>query len=159
MSESFERFWFSRDCDGYTPDIVLSSIINLLIKNYSEKKFSFAYSPTELKKRIVKYFYLSFTIRYDRSKRIQGPLSYARVPSDWTDKEEYEWQQAYWYNFDSQFWEKIFGKEASWEDPVYRWRYELPSIFQTYTIRSRDQLIVLEDPYDVEDEWNYEPDN
>jgi len=83
MSESFERFWFSRDCDGYTPDIVLSSIINLLIKNYSEKKFSFAHSPSELKKRIVKYFYLSFTIRYDRSKRIQGPLSYARVPSDW----------------------------------------------------------------------------
>ena len=47
----------------------------------------------------------------------------------------------------------------SWEDPVYRWRYELPSIFQTYTIRSRDQLIVLEDPYDVEDDWNYEPEN
>jgi len=76
-----------------------------------------------------------------------------------TDKEEYEWQQAYWYNFDSQFWEKIFGKEASWENPVYKWRYELPSIFQTYTIRSRDKLIVLEDPYDVEDDWSYEPDN
>ena len=60
MSESFERFWFSRDCDGYTPDIVLSSIINLLTKKYSEQKFTFAYSPKELKKRLVKYFYLSY---------------------------------------------------------------------------------------------------
>jgi hypothetical protein len=158
MSESFERFWLSRDCDGYTPDIVLSSIIRELNKHYSAKKFTFAYSPEELKKRIIKYFYLSFTIRYDRNKRIQGPQSSVRVPYDWKDKEEYEWQQAYWYHFDSQFWEKTFGKEMPWEDLVYKWRYELPSIFQTYTIRSRDQLIVMEDPYD-EDDWEYEPDN
>jgi hypothetical protein len=159
---AFRKWWLCESADGHAPSFIIDKILHELFRIYSVKHFQFYFNLSELKKRIIKYFYLSYKIRYTMiTKRIQGPLGPLQIPADWSDKNEYEWQLAYQHNFDGAFWEMLFGPQRDWEDGARRWRQELPSIFQTYTIRSKDSLIVLEDLYDLheDDEWNYEPEN
>jgi hypothetical protein len=155
MVSAFEEWWFSEDADGIVPHQYIDSLLMNLRTIFKTTKFSLALSHNDLKQRIIKYFSLLHQIVYNNlQKKIEGPYFLAKAPRDWTERDEYEWQDAYNFHFDTLFWERLLGSEKAWEHRVIKWRYALPSILMCYTVRSYDNLPHLED--DINSDGDYE---
>ena len=154
MVMNFEEWWCSEDADGVVPRLYIRSLLQKLRMEFKLIKFSFVLSQPELEIRITKYFSLLHQIVYNNlQKQIDGPNCLISAPRDWNDREEHEWQEAYHFNFESLFCEKVLGPEKSWEYRVIKWRYALPSILMRYTVRSRDNLPHAEEEINSDGEY------
>lgn len=141
MEREFQLWWTSHSVDGIIPAEYIHNVVTEIYRAYKNKNFNFIYVKKDLFNRLTSFFYLLYMIdRQNLVKRIVGP-KLKLIPKSWKESDEEEWQQTYWEHFDSIFWEEVAGPEKSWEHPIRRWRSELPSILQTYTVRSRDVLI------------------
>jgi hypothetical protein len=142
MEEQFRDWWYLTSCDGIIPCRYFEKLLHSCYVAYNKSNFQFIYREKELFERLTSYFYLLYKIHYLglKKKRIEGPSVSMKLPQGWTIEDENEWIAQYWYVFDSVFWENTFGQEKPWENDIYKWRYELPSILSAYTKRGRDVL-------------------
>jgi hypothetical protein len=154
MEAEFEDWWFSETYDGAVPHTYFKKLVSRVFQDYKLKNFSFMHSESYMLNSVTRYIYLLYTIRRQSlRKQVQGPNTLCRKPTDWSYKDEDEWQNVYITYFDTMYWETIFGEERSWEEAIYGWRYKLPSIMQAYTIRSRDLFLSDEFPDDNDYEF------